>query len=77
MKVQMWGIGAEQTVVAKKHFNESGAKGSDSELYYSVLKISQPEMGGAHGQNKAVRNFKNSCMGSIQKSKSEQRSGRN
>jgi hypothetical protein len=33
----MRGIGAEQTVVVKKHFNESGAKGSESELYYSVL----------------------------------------
>jgi hypothetical protein len=54
MKVQMQGIGAEQTVVAKKLFNESGAKGSESELYYSVLKICQPVMGGAYGQNKAV-----------------------
>lgn len=54
MKVQMQGIGAEQAVVVKKLFNESGAKGSESELYYSILKISQPEMGGAYGQNKAV-----------------------
>ena len=54
MKVLMWGIGAEQTVVVRKLFNESGAKGSESELYYSVLKICQPEMGGAYGQNKAV-----------------------
>jgi len=43
----MRGIGAEQTVVVMKLPNESGAKGSESELYYSVLKISQPEMGGA------------------------------
>lgn len=50
----MQGIGAEQTVVVKKLCNESGAKGSESELYYSVLKISQPEMGGAYGQNKVV-----------------------
>ena len=53
----MRGIGAEQTVVVMKLSNESGAKGSESELYYSVLKISQPEMGGAHGQNKVVRDF--------------------
>ena len=53
----MQSIGAEQTVVVKKPANEGGAKGSESELYYSVLKISQPEMGGAHGQNKAVRDF--------------------
>ena len=57
MKVLMRGIGAEQTVVVKKLSNKSGAKGSESELYYSVLKISQPEMGGAHGQNKVVRDF--------------------
>lgn len=57
MKVLMQGIGAEQTVVVRKLSNESGAKGSESELYYSVLKISQPEMGGAYGQNKAVRDF--------------------
>lgn len=62
MKVQMRGIGAEQTVVVKKLFNESGAKGSESELYYSVLKISQPEMGGTNGQNKVVRNFQNSSV---------------
>lgn len=54
MKVLMQGIGAEQTVVVMNLSNESGAKGSESELYYSVLKISQPEMGGANGQNKAV-----------------------
>lgn len=53
----MRGIGTEQTVVVKMLLNRSGAKGSESELYYSVLKISQPEMGGAHGQNKAVRDF--------------------
>lgn len=52
MKVPMRSIGAEQTVVVKKLSNESGAKGSESELYYSVLKISQPEMGGANGQDK-------------------------
>jgi len=57
MKVLMQGIGTEQTVVVRKLFNESGAKGSESELYYSVLKISQPEMGGTYGQDKAVRNF--------------------
>lgn len=57
MKVLMRGVGAEQTVVVKKLFNKSGAKGSESELYYSVLKISQPEMGGTYGQDKAVRNF--------------------
>ena len=57
MKVLMRGIGAEQTVVVKKLFNESGAKGSKSELYNSVLKIGQPEMEGTYGQNKAVRNF--------------------
>ena len=57
MKVLIRGIGAEQTVVVMKLFNESGAKGSESELYYSVLKISQPEMRGAYGQNKAVRDF--------------------
>jgi hypothetical protein len=45
MKVLMQGIGAEQTVVVKKLPNGSGAKGSKSELYYSVLKISQPENG--------------------------------
>lgn len=54
MKVLMQSIGAEQTVVVMKLFNESGVKGSESELYYSVLEISQPEMGGAYGQNKAV-----------------------
>jgi len=54
MKVLMWGIGAEQTVVVMKLLNESGTKGSESELYYSVLKICQPAMGGAYGQNKAV-----------------------
>jgi len=54
MKVLMQGIGAEQAVVVMKFSNESGAKGSESELYYSVLKICQPEMGGANGQNKAV-----------------------
>jgi len=54
MKVLMQGIGAEQAVVVMKFSNESGAKGSESELYYSVLKICQPEMGGAYGQNKAV-----------------------
>lgn len=53
----MQGIGTEQTVVVRKLFNESGAKGSKNELYYSVLKISQPEMGGTYGQDKAVRNF--------------------
>ena len=57
MKVLMQGIGTEQTVVVRKLFNESGAKGSKNELYYSVLKISQPEMGGTYGQDKAVRNF--------------------
>jgi len=57
MKVLMRGIGAEQTVVVRKLLNGSGAKGSESELYHSVLKISQPEMEGAHGQNKAVRDF--------------------
>jgi hypothetical protein len=50
----MHGIGAEQAVVVKKLSNESGAKGSESELYYSVLKISQPKMGGANGQNKVI-----------------------
>lgn len=49
----MHGIGAEQTVVVMKLFNESGAKGSESELYYSVLKISQPEMGGAMDKTKS------------------------
>lgn len=53
-EILMHSIGAEQTVVVKKLCNESGAKGSGSELYYSVLKISQPEMGGAYGQDKAV-----------------------
>ncbi len=54
MKVPMQCIGAEQTVVVRKLLNGSGAKGSESELYYSVLKNSQPAMGGAYGQNKAV-----------------------
>jgi hypothetical protein len=45
MKVQMYGIGAEQAVVVMKLCNRSGVKGSESELYYSVLKISQPENG--------------------------------
>jgi hypothetical protein len=54
MKVSMRCIGAEQTVVVMNLLNGSGAKGSESELYYSVLKISQPEMGGTYGQNKAV-----------------------
>ena len=71
MKVLMQGIGAEQAVVVRKLSNGGGAKGSESELYYSVLKISQPEMGGANGQNKAIRDFENSGMGSIQKSKSK------
>lgn len=50
MKVQMRSIGAEQLVVVMNFLNGKGAK----ELYYSVSKISQPEMGGAYGQNKAV-----------------------
>jgi hypothetical protein len=54
MKVRMRGIGAEQTIVVMKLSNEGGAKGSESELYYSVLKISQPEMGGAYGRSKVV-----------------------
>jgi hypothetical protein len=54
MKVLMHGIGAEQTVVVRKLSNESGAKGSESELYYSVLEISQLEIGGANGRNKAL-----------------------
>jgi hypothetical protein len=42
MKVSMHSIGAEQAVVMMKLFNESGVKGNESELYCSVLKMSQP-----------------------------------
>jgi hypothetical protein len=50
MKVQMRSIGAEQLVVVMKLLKESGAK----ELCYPVLKMSQPDVGGTNGQNKAV-----------------------
>ena len=49
-KVQMRGTGAEQPVVARKSVKADGAKG----LRHSVLKVGQPAMGGADGQNKAV-----------------------
>jgi len=65
VKVQMRGIGAEQAVVVMNLLNGSGAKGSESELYYPVLEICQPAMGGTCEQNKAVRNIKNSGSRSI------------
>ncbi len=43
--VPMPGTGAEQLVVVRKRSNVRGAKG----LRHSVLTLSQPERGGAHG----------------------------
>jgi hypothetical protein len=49
-KVQMRSIGTEQSVVVMRPSNEGRTKG----LHYPVLKISQPAMGGANGQNEVV-----------------------
>ena len=45
MSVPMRHTGAEQLVLAMKRGNACGAKG----LRHSVLAVSQPERGGAHG----------------------------
>lgn len=44
MSVPMWRTGAERPVVAMKRSNVRGAKGSR----HSVLRVGQPERGGAH-----------------------------
>jgi len=51
MSVPMQRTGAEQPVVVMKSGNADGAK----ELRQSVSRLGQPERGGTHGCDKAVR----------------------